>query len=100
MSVYTENWDEKRWYYDEPTDFTADYNRRIVYTERMIFEEHVAAFMGKDMIELTKNEKITLHTAVVYDWLICNFATRTDMPVGEYITYTRYLRPLKTRSTS
>jgi len=64
------------WYYDEPTDEHAAGNRRVVYTEDMIVTESAADCRHFNM---TREQLIA-------EWVTCNWASPTDMPVGEYIT--------------
>jgi hypothetical protein len=78
------------WYYDEPTDETAQWNRRVVYTEDMIVREHTAQYEG-DVGEYEVQTQCPLWTReqIIADWLICCWASPTDMPPGEYITQAR-----------
>ena len=82
----------QHWYYDEPTDETADWNRRVVMTEDMIMAEHRSFFVNQDeatQYELEQTDELFVREQVIEDWIICNWASRTDMAVGEYITYAR-----------
>ena len=67
------------YYYDDPTDFTANWNSRKVYNEAMIIKEQQFHCVHLNM---TREQ-------ILADWIICNWASPTDMPVGEYITAVR-----------
>lgn len=78
------------WYYDEPADELAEYNRRVVYTEDMIVLSHRAEYEG-DVGEFEVQTQCPLWTReqIIADWLICCWASPTDMPAGVYITVAR-----------
>lgn len=62
------------WYYDEPADLHATRNRRVVYSEDMIIFEHAHHCYGS---HLTRER-------IIEDWVLLNWAARTNMPIGEY----------------
>lgn len=76
------------WYYDEPADELAEYNRRVVYTEDMIVLSHRAEFVADTDVPEDVDE-LFVREQVIADWLICCWASPTDMPAGVYITVAR-----------
>jgi hypothetical protein len=68
------------WCYDEPTDETAEYNRRVVYTEAMIIRE------TKDYWTILGDKKAQM---CVEEWVIVHWAYPTDMPPGVYVSKNR-----------
>jgi len=79
------------WYYDEPGDALATFNRRVVCTEDMIVHEHRGFFIKDTAMghELEQADELFVYETVIEDWVICNWASRTDMPAGEYLTSNR-----------
>lgn len=69
------------WYYDEPTDETADWCRRVVMSEEQILEQtaHLWTILGEPLASKQRLD----------EWIVINWASPTDMPPGEYVTYAR-----------
>jgi hypothetical protein len=75
------------WYFDEPWfGENPEYNRRAVYTEDMIVREHAPLFLRLTAPLASTREQI------IEDWCVVNWASRTDMPAGEYISKPRFIQ--------
>lgn len=74
------------WYYDEPTDETADWNRRVVMSEEQILEQTADLWTILGEPRASKQRLL--------EWRIVNWASPTDMPPGVYVTSSRVDRCL------
>lgn len=63
------------WVYYEPTDETANYTRRVVYTEAQIVEEHADYYRERYPTATDKD--------VINEWIVIHWAAPTNLPPGE-----------------
>lgn len=76
------------YYHDEPYDWeTCEFNARYVYTEDMIVAEHRSLYEEAVCLE-TIDENIA-REMIIEDWVICQWASPTDMPAGVYVSRSR-----------
>lgn len=75
------------WAYDEPEDELATMNRHVVYTEEQILEEYGPHWRARyyAVFNKTPREK-TWKKDCIEDWIVVNWAYRTDEEPGVTIT--------------
>lgn len=67
------------WACDAPWDAEAKYNQRTVFSEDQIVSGYADGVMNRQ--------------ETIDDWVVVNWAFRTDMPPGEYVT--KIVTPLR-----
>jgi hypothetical protein len=67
------------YYSDEPIDYAGTYFVRTVYNAKNIINTQ------RLVDRFVSPEKFLSDAEILEDWIICNWAEPTDMPVGTYV---------------